>query len=120
MTTLRALFRAVVVALAIWAGQSIIVSANKTGTWAMVTLGIASAIGGVLLTRFLAHTDNRLGESGLQFVATAAILVLYYWLLPKNAAMVGPDLGLAVSVAILSGLAEWLVPDVVAPRKRQT
>lgn len=119
MTILRALFRTMVVGLSIWIGQNL-VPANTTGIWAMVSLGIASAIGGVILTRYMAHTKHRGQEAILQFVATSVILELYYLLLPKHPAMEAADAALAALVGVASGISEWLVPDVRASTTRRT
>ena len=117
MTTLRALFRAVIVALAIWVGQNLVSPVNTAGVWAMISLGIASALAGVLLTRYVARSSARLQEAGLQFVATTVSLVLFYWFLPKHGAMAGWDVVLAVGVGVVSGATEWIVPDLARPAR---
>lgn len=115
MTTLRALFRAVVVALAIWVGQNLVAPVNTAGIWAMISLGIASALAGALLTQYLAKSSRRIADASLQFVATTVILALFYWFLPKHGSMAGRDLILAVGVGAISGITEWLVPDLARP-----
>jgi uncharacterized membrane protein YeaQ/YmgE (transglycosylase-associated protein family) len=112
MTVIRAFFRTVVVALAIWAGQVILrPRVNSMGLWAMISLGIAAAVFGALLTRLLTATRSRWMEGFLQFVATSIVLLAYYLVLPKHPLMEGPDLALSIAVGALSGLTEWLVPE---------
>lgn len=121
MAILGALFRAVVVALAIWVGQTVLAPSNKTGIWAMVSLGIASALAGMLLTRYAVRSHGRISGAGLQFFATTAVLEIFYWLLPKYyPATAGYDAGLAVAVGLLSGLSEWIVPDLTMIKKPRT
>ncbi|NMP23275.1 hypothetical protein [Sulfobacillus harzensis] len=112
MVWLRALFRAVVVALAIWAGQSLVPSSNRAGIWAMVSLGIGCAVLGVILVKAVWTADGRMARAGLQFLATAVILEVFYWLLPKTIGMGVSDFVLALAIGIVSGLSEWVAPDV--------
>lgn len=115
MTLIRAFFRAVIVALAVWAGQSIL-PANRVGIWAMVSLGIAAAILGLLFTHILTHPKSRGTSAAWQFAATAIVLFAFYWLIPKHPLMVGPDMTLVIAIAIISGLSEWFVSDPLANR----
>jgi len=121
VTVLIALIRTVVVAVAIWVGQSLLGPSHKTGIWAMVSLGIASAIAGVLLTRVVARSHRRVQEAALQSVATAVILAVYYLLLPiSHIITAGYDLMLVIGVAVLSGLSEWMAPDIAPITKPRT
>lgn len=111
MTMTRAVVRAVVVALAIWAGQTVMPSSNRIGIWAMVSLGIGSAVLGMLLTRLITYSHRRWSAGLLNFVGTTVILLGFYLLLPKRPAMVMPDLILAFEVGVLSGLTEGFLPE---------
>jgi hypothetical protein len=119
VTVLRGLFRTVVVALSILAAQ-IIVRANTVGFWAMVSLGIGSAVAGVLVTRYVAHARTRRQEALWQFVVTTLLLEGYYLVLPKLSVWAIPDAILAGAVGVVSGLSEWVVPDVAAVTTRRT
>ncbi|MCY0879501.1 MAG: hypothetical protein OWU84_11245, partial [Firmicutes bacterium] len=99
MTVVRAFFRTVVVALAIWGGQVILrPRVNTMGLWAMISLGIAAAALSVFLTRLVTTTENRWMEGMLAFVATSAVLMGFYLVIPKHPVMEGPDLTLSLAV----------------------
>lgn len=117
MALLRALMRAVIIALAIWAGQAVIVQANHAGIWAMVTLGIGSAVLGLILTRYLIHPGGRGQEGGIQFFSTGIVVGVFYALLPKRPGMALADFVLTLGVAVVAGLTEGFVPDHVVDRK---
>ncbi len=121
MTILGAFIRAVVVTVSMWVGQTVIGPSNKTGLWAMASLGIASAIVGVVITRYVAHTRRRLSAAGLQFLATTLVLEVFYLLLPKVHPLTsGSDAGLALAIGVISGLSEWIVPDLSPIRRPRT
>ncbi len=111
MALLQAFFRAVVVASAIWAGQTALAPANKMGIWAMVSLGIASGLLGLILTRVATRADTRALSAMLEFLGTTVILAVFYLLLPKSLAAWAADFVLAVVVGAVSGLVEWVLPD---------
>lgn len=108
---IRALFRSVVIAVALWVGQSLVKPINHIGIWAMVSLGIASALFGVVLIKTLFHHANRSGEAFVQFIASGVILEVFYLVVPKAPRMAAGDFTLAVLVALVSGFAEWLAPE---------
>ncbi len=111
MIWIRALFRSVVIALALWAGQSLVKPVNHIGIWAMVSLGVASALLGVILIETLFHEASRSGQAFVQFIAAGVILEIFYLVVPKGPRMAAGDFTLAILVALMSGLAEWLAPE---------
>ncbi len=119
MVWLRALFRAVVVALAIWAVQSMVPTANRAGIWAMVSLGIASAVLGLIMVKAVWTAESRLAHAGLQFLATAVIIEVFYWLLPKTPGMGVSDFLVALIIGVISGASEWLAPDMPSEAKTE-
>lgn len=116
MHAIRALLRTVIVGLAIWAFQTLLRPVNVVGIWAMVSLGIASAIVGYLLTDIVTHARTRALTAMWHFVGTLVVLEGYYALLPKHVSMVMGDILLALVVAILSGFLELLWSPFYASR----
>jgi hypothetical protein len=111
MMILRGMIRVVILALTIWVGQGIVAFSTKTGIWAMVSLGIAAALAGMLLLRYVLPMKSRGSQALIQFATTGLLVEAYYVLVPRPAYQVVPDILLALGVATVSGLFEWFVPD---------
>lgn len=119
MVWLRALFRAVVVSLAIWAVQSMVPTANRTGIWAMVSLGIASAVLGLIMVKAVWTAESRMAHASLQFLATAVVMEVFYWLMPTTPGMGVSDFLVALVIGVISGASEWVAPDVPSQARTQ-
>ncbi len=110
---IRALLRALVIALAIWVGQLVLTASHKAGIWAMVSLGIASAILGLGLVEVFAAHRGRRAQVTWHFLATLIVMEAFYMLLPRvSIPAFNADFVLSLGVAVISGLSEWLVKDM--------
>lgn len=112
MNLIRALIRAIVIAIAIWIGQLVIPYAHHSGIWAMVSLGIAGGLLGALFTRSATRGTAVL----VNFLATAVVIGGYFMLLPQAPGALAADLALALMVGAVSGFIGWFVPRRAAAR----
>lgn len=112
MIWIRALIRALIIAVAIWVGQLLLPPSHKAGIWAMVSLGIASALVGLVLIEVVGRRPSRLAEAAWHFFSTLVIMEAFYLLLPRvSLRSFNADFILALGVAVVSGLSQWLVRD---------
>lgn len=116
MIWIRALVRALIIAVAIWVGQLLLPPSHKAGIWAMISLGIASALLGLLLVEVVGRRASRVAEAAWHFVSTLVILEVFYLLLPRvSLSSFNADFILALGVALVSGLSQWLMRDEPIP-----
>ena len=112
MIWIRALVRALIIAAAIWVGQLLLPAAHQAGIWAMVSLGIACALLGLVLVGMVSRRSSRLAEAAWHFFSTLMTLEVFYLLLPRGSLRsFNADFMLALGVAVVSGLSQWLVRD---------
>lgn len=112
MVWIRALLRALVIAIAIWVGQVVLSPSHKAGVWAMVSLGIASALLGLLVGEILWRHRSRIGAAAWHFFSTLVVMEVFYLMLPHvSLRSFNADFILSVGVAVVSGVSEWMVAD---------
>ncbi len=114
MIWIRALLRALVIAIAIGVGQILLTPSHKVGIWAMVSLGIASALVGLVVVETLWKHRSRIAAAAWHFFSTLVVMEAFYLLLPRvSLRSFNADFILALGVAVVSGISEWMIGDTL-------